>query len=82
MNKRFVYNRTSQMITDHLTGYTYHGNMKVCDLLNSVNDKADKNAELYFEVLAMLKGLEMIMKKYEIDTLEKLDRILFEQKVW
>jgi len=77
--KRFRYNSTSQMITDELTGYTYYGNKKVCDLLNSLNDDADeKIAKLYDENMEVKK----ILQKYGIKNLEKLDKMLFEQKVW
>lgn len=75
MAKRFRYNRTSQMITDNLTGYTYHGNRRLCDLLNEISDKSDRLAELLYPY-------EVLMKKYEIDSVEKLDRILMEQRVW
>ena len=67
------------MITDELTGYTYYGNKKVCDLLNSLNDDADeKIAKLYDENMEVKK----ILQKYGIKNLEKLDKMLFEQKVW
>ena len=75
MTKRFIYNRTSQMITDDLTGFTYHGNKKVCELLNQESDRADRNAELLY-------AYEKLMRKYEIDSVAKLDRILLEQRVW
>ena len=73
--KRFRYNRTSQMITDDLTGYTYHGNRKLCDLLDSLNSKNDELAELLYP-------FQLLMKKYEIDSVAKLDQMLMEQKVW
>ena len=75
MTKRFKYNRTSQMITDNLTGYTYHGNRKITDLLNNLNDKNDELAELLYP-------FQLLMKKYEIDSVAKLDHMLMEQKVW
>ena len=75
MTKKYTYNRTSQMITDNLTGFTYHGNKKVCDLLNQESDRADRNAELYYP-------FKLLMRKYGIESIDKLDRILFEQKVW
>lgn len=75
MTKRFKYNRTSQMITDNLTGYTYHGNRKITDLLNSLCGKNDELAELLYP-------FQLLMKKYEIDSVAKLDRMLMEQKVW
>ena len=63
------------MITDNLTGYTYRGNKKICDLLNQESDRADRNAELLDPFLSL-------MKKYEIDSVAKLDQMLMEQKVW
>ena len=73
--KRFHYNRTSQMITDDLTGKLYKGNQETCDLLNSEDERANRNAEKY---LAFLKVLD----KYGIGSVEKLDRVLFEQRLW
>ena len=75
MSKRFEYRRTSQSIIDNLTGYIYQGDKKTCDLLNQVNDRADRNAEL-------LDPFMLIMAKYEIDSIDKLDRVLMEQRVW
>lgn len=63
------------MITDNLTGYTYSGNKKVCDLLNQESDRADKYVELYYP-------FQQLMRKYEINSVAKLDRILMEQRVW
>ena len=89
MSKRFKYYRQSQMIIDNLTGFHYQGNKEICDLLNDLNDKADRNLEICDKVIMEKKILEQynfdvlkIMKKYEIENLEKLDQILFEQKVW
>lgn len=56
--KRFKYCGTSQIIKDNLTGYTYYGNKKICDLLNQINDRADRNAEKieeYKNIVEMLK---------------------------
>lgn len=72
---RFKYRRTSQSIVDNLTGYIYQGDKKTCDLLNQVNDRADRNAELLDPFIAL-------MRKYEIDSIGKLDKILMEQRVW
>ena len=86
MTKRFRYNATSQMITDNLTGYTYYGNQKVCDLLNSLNDDADekikKLMDIVFDNKKYIFQVKKILKKHEINNLEKLDRILVEQVVW
>lgn len=75
IEKRFEYRRTSQSIIDNLSGYIYQGDKKTCDLLNQVNDRADRNAELLDPFIAL-------MRKYEIDSIEKLDKVLLEQRVW
>lgn len=77
------------MIIDNLSGFHYHGNKEICELLNQLNDKADMNLEICDKVIIEKKILEQynfdvlkIMKKYEIENLEKLDQILFHQKKW
>ena len=89
MSKRFKYYRQSQMIVDNLTGFHYQGNKEICDLLNDISDKADRNIEICDKVIMEKKILEQynfdvikIMQKYEIENLEKLDQILFQQKKW
>ena len=86
-------------IKDNLTGKTYildatneHPKM-LCDLLNEINDRADRNAEFVdmstIELLFKLDRLqdycndvEVILKKYGIKDLEKLDKCLFEGRIW
>ena len=87
MSKRFKYYRQSQMIVDNLTGFHYQGNKEICDLLNDESDRADMNLEICDRIVMEKKILEQynfdvlkIMKKYEIENLEKLDQILFHQK--
>ena len=75
IEKRFEYHRNSQSIVDKVTGHIYQGNKETCDLLNRVNSRADTNAEL-------LDPFMSLMKKYEIDSIEKLDKVLLEQRVW
>ena len=89
MSKRFKYYRQSQMIVDNLTGFHYQGNKEICDLLNDESDRADMNLEICDKVIMEKKILEQynfdvikILKKYEIENLEKLDQILFHQKKW
>ena len=89
MSKRFKYYRQSQMIIDNLTGFHYQGNKEICDLLNDESDRADRNIEICDKIIMEKKILEQfnfdvlkIMKKYEIENLEKLDQILFYQKKW
>ena len=44
--ERFKYCEDSQYIVDKLTGYNYPCNSKeLADLLNQLNNRADKNAE-------------------------------------
>lgn len=72
-----------------MSGFHYQGNKEICELLNQLNDKADMNLEICDKVIMEKKILEQynfdvikILKKYEIENLEKLDQILFEQKLW
>ena len=49
--KRFYYYEKSSEIVDSLTGYTYYCNNKeIVDLLNKMNNRADKNAEKYWDL--------------------------------
>ena len=77
--KRFEPNFDGRYIIDNMTGkeYPFHSGAEepVIELLNQVNDRADRNAE-------MLYKFEMVMRKYQISSVEKLDRILFERGVW
>jgi len=75
MTKRYKYYRNSQMIYDDLTGTRFQGNQHTCDELNRLNERANKYAELLYPY-------EALMKKYGIDHISKLDRILFEKGVW
>ena len=87
---RFVFYPTSNYIKDRLTGETFFcNNRRVCLLLNKLDEKANKNAEKYFE-LASSDGVNLteyqkfldVMKKYGISSVEKLDMILREERVW
>ena len=86
-------------IKDNRTGETYAVDVvhnhpyELCSLLNDINDRADKNAELvdmskinlmfqveqYRECCVKMRRL---LDKYEIENLEKLDLMLMEQRVW
>ena len=49
--KRFYYYEQSSEIVDSLTGYTYYCNNKeIVDLLNKMNNRADRNAEKYWDL--------------------------------
>ena len=87
--KRFDYRPFSQSIYDRLTGKFYQGNEKTCNLLNILNNRSDRNAERYFELLSAggvdpveYEKFLKLMKKYEVSSIEKLDQMLFNQKVW
>ena len=88
---RFKYK--NNQIHDELNGiryddYDFH-NGELVKLLNNINRRADMNIEAC-DKIRMDKEVYRefdfrvlsIMKKYEIDSLDKLDQILFEQKVW
>ena len=75
MVERFVYYRNSQMIIDELTGKHYSGNKQVCELLNRINERADMNAEAFDDWFKVLE-------KYNIDSPEKLDKVLWNSRTW
>lgn len=74
-DKRFIYNSTSQYITDELTGELYHGSNKTCKVLNQLNNECDEKAELLYE-------FTILLEKYNINSIEKLDKVLFNQRLW
>ena len=102
MTDRFTEIISTQIIIDNVTGEHY--NAVVDDdflkLINDINRRADRNAELLdMDKIALehqmielkqlneiylhtVKRVNKLLKKYEIDNLEKLDRILFERGVW
>lgn len=92
--KRFRYFKNSQMIKDSLTGYTYVGDEETCELMNRLSERGDKILESFMtEEILKLKWQKDIYKnfsdealrvlnKYEIKSLEKLDQMLMEQRVW
>ena len=86
-------------IRDELSGKIYpidivHNHpFELCYLLNQINDRADRNAELVdmskinlmFQLdqyRSYCEEVKKILDKYEISSLEKLDLMLMEQKVW
>lgn len=75
MVERFKYYRNSQMIIDELTGKHYSGNKQVCELLNRINERADMNAEAFDDWFKVLE-------KYNIDSPEKLDKVLWNSRTW
>ena len=74
---------------------SYYPNIeRICDLLNKESERADHNAELctdegllklQWELSIYKRFSEETLKvlgKYHIKDLEKLDKCLFEQRVW
>lgn len=91
--KRLVSN--PDLLLDDVTGEVYHLSMdNMIMLLNKESERADRNVELCTDdgllKLEWQKSIYenfsrktmRILDKYEINNLEKLDRILFEQRVW
>ena len=72
---RFELFAESHYIKDNVTGFQYSSLQEICKLLNNINKRADRNAD------ELWKFRELMMK-YEIDTIEKLDQVLFNQKMW
>lgn len=76
MNKRFIAPPHCQYVLDDLTGnIIILTSREVAKELNKLNDKNDELAELLYP-------FQLLMKKYEIDSVAKLDQMLMEQKVW
>lgn len=95
MTDRFTEVISTQIIIDNVTGEQYQAVVddEFLKLINDINRRADRNAELLdmdkMELkqlneiyLHTVKRVNKLLKKYEIDNLEKLDRILFERGVW
>ena len=88
--KRFVFFPTSNYIKDRMSGETFFcNNRRVCELLNRMNDRADRNAEMYFELVSAggvdpmeYQKFVAVMRKYGITSVEKLDMVLREERVW
>ena len=72
---RFELFTNSQYIKDNVTGFQYSSLQEICKLLNNVNKRADRNADELWK-------FKELMMKYEIDTIEKLDQVLLNQRVW
>lgn len=54
--ERFQYYRESQYVVDNITGYIYPcNNRRIVDLLNQLNNQADKNLEKYYELKKKLE---------------------------
>ena len=41
-------------IEDSLTGYTYNNQRDITNLLNQTNEKADKNAKMYWDLRMLI----------------------------
>lgn len=61
----------------------------LCLLLNNLHEENKKLVEDYHQVMVQkellkykLEKFDKVMQKYEIGSVEKLDKILMEQRVW
>ena len=98
MTKRFKYVHYCDRIEDKVTGETYGEyefyTGEILDLMNDLSDRADKILELHTteELLKLRwqkdiyerfsKETMKILNKYGIDSLEKLDQVLMNERVW
>lgn len=81
-------------VKDTVTGEWYHtidneNAKRLCGLLNELaeeNQKLQNELETYKSGNVVLKKTldkyEKVMRKYELDSVEKLDQVLREQRVW
>ena len=70
-------------IEDDLTGKIYTNFREICNQLNKISEKSDKNAEKYFDVLQQknaiqdkLKSYQEVCRKHNIHSASDLDEIL------
>ena len=83
------------LFIDNMTGEVYSLSMdNMLELLNNESERADRNAEMNTteELLKLRWERDVyerfsnetmrILDKYEISDLQKLDKCLFEQRVW
>ena len=77
-------------IVDNITNEEYEVSLQnrnqICDLLNTL-DNSDLNAqEMLLYELSVYKDFServlQVLNKYHIKDLDKLDRVLFEQRLW
>lgn len=94
--KRFSIHEPTGLIFDSATlkYYSFNDVDEIIDLLNTESERADRNAELCTDdgliklewQRSIYKNFAdkviRIMDKHEIDNLDKLDKILVEQRVW
>lgn len=98
MTKRFEDLYYCNSIKDNVTGEEYNEydfiSGKVTDLLNQLSDRGDKILEAYTTEELLKLRIEKniyekftnetikILNKYDIESLAKLDQMLFNQRVW
>ena len=73
-------------VLDNRTGREYDVGLKeykeVCILLNELDNVAERNERLFDIANSIVVEVQRILDKYEIESLEKLDQVLMEQRVW
>lgn len=93
IKKRFDFDPSGVYIVDKINGNNFDFSDELLDLMNRLNDRADRNAELVdMEKIELIYQRDMyqdftnkvckIMDKYGIDSLKKLDLVLFHQRLW
>ncbi len=79
---RFNYREKSQSIYDGFTGYSYSSLDEITKLLNEQEYKNNKLIESGMDDKIYLDRLAYIMRKHNIDSLEKLDKCLLVGRTW
>ena len=79
---RFNYRENSQSIYDNLTGYTYSSFKDIVELLNYQDEKCNQYAEIILKRNKKDGKIDYVMKKHNIDSVEKLDKCLSVGRTW
>ena len=75
-DKRFKVGWNKEYVLDDLTGKIINlTSREVANELNKLNDEND-------DLAVRLYDFEKVMRKHQISSVEKLDKMLVEQKVW
>lgn len=86
---RFTINEVLDIV-DNITNEEYEVSLQnrnqICDLLNTLDDSdLDIEETLLYELSVYKNFTERVLQvlsKYHIKDLDKLDRVLFEQRLW
>ena len=67
---------------DELSGKHYTTFSSLCELLNIFSFRSDEIAEMYYDKKVELDEIKKVMRDYGINDAEKLNLVLFYEKVW